>query len=108
MTTAQVAVELGFAESTVIKLAAQLGGYRSSARGPYRFPRATVQAYKGKEAELRKPNATIQALAKEVADLTALGIERENRFSYELQKLTRRLETLEKRSTTVQLERIAA
>jgi len=108
LTTRQAAAELGFAPATVIKLAPELGGYRSGDRGAWRFPAERVRAFKGREVELRKPNATVQALAKEVADLTALCKERENRFRYEFEKFERRLACLEQSSRTATIFERAA
>jgi hypothetical protein len=108
LTTAQAAVALGYSEETVAKMAPELGGYRRGSRGPWRFPVARIEAYKGKADELRKPNATLQALAKEVEDLKSIGIERDNRHAYELDQLRRRLASLEKRSATAGHLEIAA
>jgi excisionase family DNA binding protein len=98
MTTQEVAALLGFADSTVVKLAAELGGYRSSKRGPWRFVRERVESWRGRETELRRPSATMQALAKDLTELTALSIERDNRITTALAKLTERLDRLEGRA----------
>jgi excisionase family DNA binding protein len=64
-TTREAARELGFSESSILKVAAELGGYRQGARGHYRFPRSAVLAFKGREAELRQPTATLARLRAE-------------------------------------------
>lgn len=107
MTTQEVAALLGFADSTVVKLAAELGGYRSSKRGPWRFVRERVEAWRGRETELRRPNATLQTLARELAELTTLSRERDNRLTTALEKLNQRLERLEGRPTLKVLPKAA-
>ena len=115
MTTQEVSALLGFADSTVVKLAAELGGYRSSKRGPWRFVRERVEAWRGREVELRRPNATLQTLARDLAELTTLSRERDNRLTAALEKLQRQLkplflalERMEEDGATVKVLRKAA
>lgn len=104
MTTAEVADELGFCAGTVLALvkAKKLEGYRSGSRAPFRFTRESVMAFKGKESELRRPTATMQAMDKRLSDLEKLSIERDNRATERLKQLTRINEILERRVRVVE------
>jgi hypothetical protein len=94
-TAEEAGKELGYAPSTVRKYGSLLGA-RQLGRGPYRYPKTRVAEFKANPSPVRKPTGIIQALAKEVAELSTTGKNRDNRIHAELRKLLERIERLEK------------